>query len=92
MLYISECSKSCGSLGVEKVIFLPDHYLANYVQKNTKVKIISWQGTCVVHEKFSGNEINDIEKQNPGIKIIAHLSAHPMLYQPRTLLDQLQAW
>ena len=40
------------ALGVEKVIFLPDHYLANYVQKNTKVKIISWQGTCIVHEKF----------------------------------------
>tara|TARA_B100000123_G_scaffold272148_1_gene253772 strand:- start:2669 stop:3637 length:969 start_codon:yes stop_codon:yes gene_type:complete len=65
------------SLGVEKVIFLPDHYLANYVQKNTKVKIISWQGTCIVHEKFSGNEINDIRKQNPGIKIIAHPECPP---------------
>ena len=41
------------SLGTDKVIFLPDHYLANYVQKNTKVKIISWQGTCMVHEKFT---------------------------------------
>ena len=65
------------SLGVDKVIFLPDHYLANYVQKNTKVKIISWQGTCIVHEKFSSNEINDIRKQNPGIKIIAHPECPP---------------
>ena len=65
------------SLGVHKVIFLPDHYLANYVQKNTKVKIISWQGTCIVHEKFTGNEINDIRKQNPGIKIIAHPECPP---------------
>ena len=65
------------SLGVDKVIFLPDHYLANYVQKNTKVKIISWQGTCIVHEKFTGNEINDIRKQNPGIKIIAHPECPP---------------
>ena len=60
------------SLGVEKVIFLPDHYLANYVQKNTKVKIISWQGTCIVHEKFTAEEVEDIRKQNPGIKVIAH--------------------
>ena len=30
------------SLNVEKVIFLPDQYLADYVAKNTKVKIISW--------------------------------------------------
>ena len=48
------------TFGSKKVIFLPDHYLANYVQKNTKVKIISWQGTCMVHEKFTGKEIDDI--------------------------------
>ena len=65
------------SLGVEKVIFLPDHYLANYVQKNTKVKIISWQGTCIVHEKFSSKEVEDIRKENPGIKIIAHPECPP---------------
>ena len=65
------------SLGVDKVIFLPDHYLANYVQKNTKVKIISWQGTCIVHEKFTGKEIENIRKENPGIKIIAHPECPP---------------
>ena len=58
------------SLGVDKVIFIPDYYLANYVQKKTKVKIISWQGTCIVHEKFSAKEVEDIRKENPDIKII----------------------
>ena len=65
------------SLGVDKVIFLPDHYLANYVQKNTKVKIISWQGTCMVHEKFTGKEVEDIRKENPDIKVIAHPECPP---------------
>ena len=65
------------SLGVDKVIFLPDHYLANYVQKNTKVKIISWQGTCIVHEKFTGKEVENIRKENPNIKIIAHPECPP---------------
>ena len=65
------------SLGVDKVIFLPDYYLANYVQKNTKVKIISWQGTCIVHEKFTAKEIEDIRKENPDIKIIAHPECPP---------------
>ena len=65
------------SLGSDKVIFLPDHYLANYVQKNTKVKIISWQGTCVVHEKFTAKEVEDIKKQNPEIKVIAHPECPP---------------
>ena len=65
------------SLGVDKVIFLPDYYLANYVQKNTKVKIISWQGTCIVHEKFTAKEVEDIKKENPGIKVIAHPECPP---------------
>ncbi len=65
------------SLNVSKVIFLPDQYLADYVSKNTKVKIISWKGTCIVHEQFTGKEIEDIKSQNPGIKIIAHPECPP---------------
>ena len=65
------------SLNVEKVIFLPDQYLADYVAKNTKVKIISWKGTCIVHEQFTSKEIKDIKNQNPGIKVIAHPECPP---------------
>jgi quinolinate synthetase A subunit len=49
------------SLGTDKVIFLPDQYMAKYVQTKTKVQIISWVGTCIVHEKFSAQEIKDIK-------------------------------
>ena len=65
------------SLNVDKVIFLPDQYLADYVAKNTKVKIISWKGTCIVHEQFTSKEIEDIKNQNPGIKVIAHPECPP---------------
>jgi len=65
------------SLGVKKVIFLPDEYLAKYVASNTKVKIISWKGTCIVHERFTAKEINDIKEQNPGIVVIAHPECPP---------------
>ena len=65
------------SLNVDKVIFLPDQYLADYVAKNTKVKIISWKGTWIVHEQFTGKEIEDIKNQNPGIKVIAHPECPP---------------
>ena len=60
------------SLKVDKVIFLPDQHLANYVAKKTNVKIISWKGSCIVHEQFSSKEIQDIIEANPGIKIIGH--------------------
>jgi len=65
------------SLGVKKVIFLPDEYLAKYVASKTKVEIISWNGTCEVHEKFTAKEINEIKKQNPGIVVIAHPECPP---------------
>jgi quinolinate synthase len=60
------------SLKTDKVIFLPDQHLANYVAKQTKVKIISWKGSCIVHEQFSPKEIQDIRNANPGIKVIGH--------------------
>jgi quinolinate synthase len=65
------------SLKVDKVIFLPDQYLANYVASNTNVKIISWKGTCVVHEKFTAKEVEEVRASNPGIKIIAHPECPP---------------
>ena len=65
------------SLGTDKVIFLPDQYMAKYVQTKTKVQIISWVGTCIVHEKFSSQEIEDIKKQNPEIKVLTHPECPP---------------
>tara|TARA_E500000331_G_scaffold297165_1_gene296345 strand:- start:91 stop:1080 length:990 start_codon:yes stop_codon:yes gene_type:complete len=65
------------SLGVDKVIFLPDDYLAKYVASQTNVEIISWKGICIVHDQFNEKEIINIRKNNPGIKIIAHPECPP---------------
>ena len=69
--------KIVNSLGVNKVIFLPDDYLAKYVASPTDVEIISWKGICIVHDQFNENEILNIRKNNPGIKIIAHPECPP---------------
>ena len=69
--------KIVNSLGVKKVIFLPDDYLAKYVASQTDVEIISWKGTCEVHERFTDTEINEIRKNNPDIKVIAHPECPP---------------
>ena len=45
------------SLGVKKVIFLPDDYLAKYVASQTDVEIIAWKGICIVHDQFNEKEI-----------------------------------
>tara|TARA_B100000003_G_scaffold201357_1_gene209312 strand:- start:60 stop:1049 length:990 start_codon:yes stop_codon:yes gene_type:complete len=69
--------KIVNSMNSKKVIFLPDDYLAKYVASQTDVEIISWKGTCEVHEQFNDEEINEIRKNNPGIKIIAHPECPP---------------
>ena len=65
------------SLGVDKVIFLPDEYLAQNVAAQTKVKIISYKGTCIVHERFTPEEIREYRKNYPGIVVLAHPECPP---------------
>jgi quinolinate synthase len=65
------------SLGAEKVIFLPDQYLANYVATQTDVKIISWKGACEVHERFTGDELAKYRADDPSVQIIAHPECPP---------------
>ncbi len=47
------------SLGVDRVLFLPDEYLAKYVATQTKVEIIAWKGHCEVHERFTGDQLRE---------------------------------
>src|SRR5690349_18919222 len=65
------------SLGVDKVIFVPDQYLAKYVASQTKVKIIAWKGSCEVHERFTSDEIAMVRANDPSVQIVAHPECPP---------------
>ena len=65
------------SLGVDKVIFLPDEYLGKNVAAQTKVKIITFHGTCIVHERFTPEEIKEYRNNYPGIVVLAHPECPP---------------
>jgi quinolinate synthase len=65
------------SLGVDRVIFLPDQYLGQWVAQNTSVDLILWEGSCMVHERFSAEELRGYRDLNPGIQIIAHPECPP---------------
>ena len=43
--------------GVDRVILLPDEFLARNVARQTDIKIIAWQGRCEVHERFTAADI-----------------------------------
>jgi len=65
------------SLGVERVIFLPDEYLAKNVAAETDVEIIGWNGRCEVHERFTPLDIKVLRARNPGITVLAHPECSP---------------
>jgi len=65
------------SLGTDRVIFLPDQYLGRWVATQTDVDIILWEGSCMVHERFTAAELRGYRSTHPGIQIIAHPECPP---------------
>jgi quinolinate synthase len=65
------------SLGVPRVILLPDEYLAQNVAAETGVDIVTWAGHCEVHERFTAAEIRQLRRENPGVVVLAHPECPP---------------
>jgi quinolinate synthase len=63
--------------GVDTVIMIPDKYLARNVAAKTGVKVITWEGACEVHERFTAQEIRDYRTAHPGIVVLAHPECPP---------------
>jgi quinolinate synthase len=65
------------SLGADRVIFTPDQYLGMWVATQTDIDVILWEGSCMVHERFTGDEISDYKKDMGDILVIAHPESPP---------------
>ena len=63
--------------GTDTVIMIPDKYLARNVAVQTGVKVITWEGACEVHERFTAQQIRDYRAANPGIVVLAHPECPP---------------
>ncbi|HYP56891.1 MAG TPA: quinolinate synthase NadA [Beijerinckia sp.] len=65
------------SLGVPRVIMIPDEYLAKNIAAETGVEIITWNGHCEVHERFNAEEVRQLREDYPGVTILAHPECPP---------------
>ena len=65
------------SLGVPRVIMIPDEYLARNIARETNVEIIAWHGHCEVHELFTAQDIRDLREAHPGVVVLAHPECPP---------------
>ncbi len=65
------------SLGVDRVIFLPDEFLGRWVATQTDVDLILWHGHCEVHERFTAEELREYRNGWAGVEILAHPECPP---------------
>ncbi|MDB5413481.1 MAG: nadA [Rubritepida sp.] len=65
------------SLGVPRVMLLPDEFLAQNVARETGVEIITWNGHCEVHERFTPADIRQLREDHPGVIVLAHPECPP---------------
>jgi quinolinate synthase len=65
------------SLGVPRVLMLPDEYLARNIARETDVEIITWHGHCEVHELFDAEDIRQLRENHPGVIVLAHPECPP---------------
>jgi quinolinate synthase len=65
------------SLGVPRVIMLPDRFLARNIAAQTSVEIIAWEGACEVHERFTPADIASIRESHPNVVVLAHPECPP---------------
>jgi quinolinate synthase len=73
----SNALKIVDSLPGDTVIMIPDQYLARNIAKQTKKKVLTWQGACEVHERFTPEDIKKFRKAYPGAVILAHPECPP---------------
>jgi quinolinate synthase len=65
------------SLGVPRVLMIPDEYLARNVARETNVEVIAWHGHCEVHELFTAADVRQLRENHPGITVLAHPECPP---------------
>src|SRR6201996_2691461 len=63
---------AAAAAGTDRVILIPDEFLARNVARQTDVRIIAWQGRCEVHERFTAADILEIKAAYPDAEVLAH--------------------
>jgi quinolinate synthase len=74
--------KALAAQGHSRVIMTPDKFLAQNVEAQLKedgidVEVIIWEGTCMVHERFSAEDVRRMRTQHPDIFVLAHPECPP---------------
>jgi quinolinate synthase len=60
------------SLPGDHVICIPDKNLSMWAARNTKKKVIAWDGYCNIHERVTPEDVRTARAEHPAALVIAH--------------------
>lgn len=61
----------------EKILWAPDRYLGDYIQRMTGADMLMWQGSCIVHEAFKADALERLLAKRPGAAVLVHPESPP---------------
>ncbi len=65
------------SLGVDKVLFVPDTYLGSFVSsKLPDVEVITYPGYCPTHLRITTEDVNKMREKYPNALVLTHPECH----------------
>ncbi len=56
----------------EKILWAPDRFLGDYIQKNTGADMLMWYGSCIVHDEFKAEGILQLKQLYPDAAVLVH--------------------
>jgi quinolinate synthase len=56
----------------ESILWAPDRYLGDYIAKETGADLLSWYGSCTVHDKFKAEGIKQCQQAYPEAGVLVH--------------------
>ena len=56
----------------EKILWAPDRFLGGYIEKETGADMLMWNGSCIVHEEFKAQALDQMKKEYPDAAVLVH--------------------
>ena len=56
----------------EKVLWAPDRHLGGYIHRSTGADMLLWEGSCIVHEEFKAQGLQDLKALYPDAAVLVH--------------------
>jgi len=69
--------KLVASIDSNKILFVPDQYLGDYIAKKTGKEMTLWPGYCPTHVRILPEDIIRQKREHPKAKVVVHPECRP---------------